>query len=89
MTENNTGSIANIAEIVEDYNELGIKDSNSTPGNRIKTENDYSIAEAIISVKTGGMVYAIGAVIATIVILGIVTIVIVIKKKNNDNLELQ
>ncbi len=81
MTENNTGSVPNIAEIVEYYNELGLKDINSTPGNRAKTENDYSQADTIISVKTGEIVYT-GLIIAGVVALGIVAVVIAIKKKN-------
>ena len=40
MTENNTGLINNTAEIAESYNELGIADSKSTPGNRVKGESD-------------------------------------------------
>ncbi len=82
MTENNTGSVPNIAEIAEAYNELGIKDINSTPGNREKTENDYSSAETIISVKTGEEVVYTGLVITIIIALGIVAVVIAIKKKN-------
>ncbi len=81
MTENNTGSVPNIAEIVSYYNELGLKDINSTPGNRAKAENDYSQADTIISVKTGEIVYT-GFIIAGIVALGIVAVIIAIKKKN-------
>ena len=57
MTENNMGLINNMAEIAEDYNELGIKDSNSTPGNKDKTENDLGSADLIIGIKTGGITY--------------------------------
>ena len=83
MTENNTGSIANIAEIAEDYNELGIKDTNSTPGNRTNTENDYSMAETLITVKTGAVMY-IGLIIVAIAMLGATTIILIIKNKNNQ-----
>ena len=34
MTEDNTGRINNRAEIAEDYNDLGLTDINSTPGNQ-------------------------------------------------------
>ena len=48
MTENNTGLINNTAEIAESYNELGIADSKSTPGNRVNGESDYGSADAIL-----------------------------------------
>ena len=82
MTENNTGLVNNTAEIVEDYNELGLEDSNSTPGNKVKDENDYSSADVLLSIRTGGGVYiSIGVIIAIIVASGVVAGVIV-KKKN-------
>ena len=82
MTENNTGLVNNTAEIVEDYNELGLEDSNSTPGNKVKGENDYSSADVLLSIRTGGGVYiSIGVIIAIIVASGVVAGVIV-KKKN-------
>lgn len=40
MTENNTGLVNNTVEIVESYNEQGLKDSDSTEGNRAKGEDD-------------------------------------------------
>ena len=82
MTEDNTGSIPNIAEIAEDYNELGLPDSNSVPGNRAKDENDYGLAEVLLSIRTGGIVYITIAII-TVAILGTVTVVM-IKRKNNE-----
>ena len=83
MTENNVGLVPNTAEIAEDYNELGIKDSNSTPNNREKAENDYGLAEVILSIRTGGVVYVVATIIAMLV-LGIVA-TIIIKKKNEGN----
>lgn len=53
MTEENTGTIYNRAEIYEDYNELGIEDYNSTPGNKAQDENDLDYANLIIMAKTG------------------------------------
>lgn len=85
MTENSTGLIPNTAEIAEDYNELGIADSNSTPGNRAKGENDLGSAEVLISIRTGGVVYATITVIV-VAILAIVAVV-VIKKKNKQEEE--
>ena len=85
MTENNTGLIPNIAEIAEDYNELGIADSNSTPGNRVKGENDMGSAEVLLSIRTGGVVYVtVGIVI--VALLGTIAVVM-IKKKNKEEKE--
>lgn len=83
MTEDNTGLINNTAEIAEDYNELGIKDSNSSPANRVKDENDYGSADVILSIRTGGAVYA-GIVIVIIAVLGITAYVIIRKKAKNN-----
>ena len=85
MTENNTGLIPNTAEIAEDYNELGIADSNSTPGNRANGENDLGLAEVLLSIRTGGMLYITIAIII-VVILGVIAI-IMIKKKNKSEKE--
>lgn len=82
MTEDNTGSIPNTAEIAEDYNELGIADSNSIPGNRAKNENDYGLAEVILSIRTGGIVY-VTVFIMVVAILGVIA-VIVLKNKNKS-----
>ena len=79
MSENNTGLINNTAEIAESYNELGIADSKSTAGNKAKGEDDYGSADAILSLKTGGKVYIISAIIV-ICALGITTFVIIRKK---------
>lgn len=85
MTENNTGLIPNIAEIAEDYNELGIADSNSTPGNRAKGENDLGSAEVLLSIRTGGVIYmTVGIVI--VAILGAIAF-IMIKKRNKEEKE--
>ena len=70
MTEDNTGLINNTAEIAESYNELGIADSKSTPGNKAKGESDFGSADAILSLKTGGEVY-VAVILAVITILGV------------------
>ena len=82
MTEDNTGRIINTAEIAEDYNELGIFDSNSTPGNRATGENDIDSADVILSIRTGAALY-ISVVIAILVIAIIVAVIIIKKRKNN------
>ena len=86
MTEDNTGLINNTAEIAESYNELGIKDSKSTAGNKTQGESDYGSADTILSLKTGAETYiAITAV--AIAILGIVVFVIVIRKQNKGDIK--
>lgn len=83
MTENNVGAIYNIAEIVEDYNDLGIADVNSTPGNGTSGENDISQADVIISIRTGGIVFTI-TIIISIIILGVMIYLIVRRKRKID-----
>ena len=81
MTENNVGLINNIAEIDEAYNELGLTDINSTPGNRTNGENDMGSADVLLGIRTGGAVY-IGITIGTILVLGVIaTVIVVIRKK--------
>lgn len=57
VTENNTGLTNNTAEIYESYNDEGIEDYNSTPGNRAQNENDLGQADIIIGPKTGVVIY--------------------------------
>ena len=81
MGEDNVVS-RNTAEINEDYNDLGLEDSNSTPGNNISGENDMGYTDVIISIRTGGVIYmTIGIIIAVIIVAGLATGIIV-KKKN-------
>lgn len=84
MTEDNTGLVPNTAEIAESYNEQGLQDSNSTPGNNTKGENDQGSADAIISIRTGAIVYT-GIVIGIIAILCVIAVVIIrLKNKKGD-----
>ena len=72
----------NNAEIYEAYNDLGLEDGNSTPGNNVSGENDTGSADVIVSIRTGGVIYmTIGVITAIIVLAGIVTGIIV-KRKN-------
>lgn len=81
MGEDNVVS-RNNAEIYEDYNDLGMEDGNSTPGNNVSGENDMGSADVIISIRTGGVVYmSIGIIIAIVVIAGVAA-GIVVKRKN-------
>ena len=80
MTENSTGLINNTAEIESSYNDLGINDTKSVSGNKIKGEADFGSADVILGIKTGGEVYITISVIV-VAILGI-TVYIIAKKKN-------
>ena len=63
-------------------NDLGLKDSNSTPGNKANGENDMGSADVIVSIRTGGVIYmTIGIVIAVVLVAGI-TAGIIVKRKN-------
>ncbi len=48
-----TGNLVNVAEISKDYNEYGLKDRDSTPDNKNRTEDDMDDAVVSISVRTG------------------------------------
>lgn len=86
MTENNTGLVNNTAEIAEAYNELGLADSNSTPGNKTQGENDMSSADVIISIKTGEIIfYTTLIAVITLVILSAIAVPIVRKVKKNTS----
>lgn len=68
MTSNSTGTFTNIAEIGEMRNSLGTSDIDSTPGNKIETEDDFSKADLIISVSTGALIYiSIGILLVALV----------------------
>lgn len=71
MNANNTGIINNTAEIKESYNEQGLEDRDSTPGNKAQGEDDIGLADTIISVKTGGPAFYIMLGIVILVILSV------------------
>ncbi len=83
MTVNNTGLINNKAEIAESYNELGLQDVDSIPGNNL-SEDDLGSADVLISIKTGQVVGTILIVIAIVAVLAIVAVIIarkILKRK--------
>lgn len=86
MTGENTGMITNTAEIYEDYNEAGIKDLDSTPGNRAQNEDDISTASALITIDTGqGILYFMVFLIAAMVLgIGIYLFRVRMIKKEQD-----
>lgn len=71
MTGESTGVINNNAEIYESYNDLGISDIDSTPGNKVQNEDDISSADAIIGIKTGEVYVYIIITFVSIAILGV------------------
>lgn len=70
MTENNTGSVSNTAEIADAYNMFGISDTDSIPGNVVSTEDDFSNADVIISVKTGALILYLSLALVISAIIG-------------------
>ncbi len=66
MTEENLGLYHNTAEIYEAYNDLGIQDMDSTPGNNKAEEDDISSADVLITVKTGKTITFFGLSITII-----------------------
>lgn len=71
MTESNTGLIGNTAEIAEAYNTRGTVDKDSTPGNRVRGEDDMGQADLIIGVKTGAVISYIMITLSIIIVIGI------------------
>ena len=49
----NFGAKVNTAEISEDYNDKGVPDRDSTPGNKEPNEDDIDTAEVVLNIKTG------------------------------------
>ena len=71
MTSNSTGTFTNIAEIGQMSNLDDIKDIDSTPGNKVESEDDYSKADLIISISTGAVLY-ISIILGIMLIIAIV-----------------
>ena len=72
----NLGLKNNIAEIRKDFNEVGAKDIDSTPGNKVPGEDDIDDAPVILAIRTGAPVVYTGVAVAVIAIvsLGVVAI---------------
>lgn len=89
MTEENTGLVNNQAEIYEDYNIYGIDDYNSTPANKAQRENDLSISDIIILIRTGETLIYTSMIITTsmLVVLAVIVInrkIVINKRKVED-----
>ena len=81
---NNLGTINNSAEIAESYNDYGVADVDSTPGNKITKEDDYGSADILISLNTGTIIMYTGLIISIISLIGVG--VYMIKKKVLGNM---
>ena len=57
ITNKNIGqTLNNNAEIYESYNEQGLDDMDSIPGNKVADEDDISHADIVLAVVTGGQI---------------------------------
>lgn len=83
MTANSTGNINNVAEIYEATNDLGLKDYDSTPANKVQKEDDISSADVILGIKTGEIYVYILITVLSIGILGAGAYLIKKKVLNN------
>ena len=77
-SENNMGQKVNIAEISEDKNDSNTPDVDSTPDNRVSTEDDIDDAPVILSISTGAAPVYTTLVMVVLVILA--TGIVLIKK---------
>ncbi len=71
LTDNNLGQVTNCAEIYEAYNARGISDVDSTPGNNVQTEDDFSTASVTITIVTGKVASFFGITFASIAIIAL------------------
>lgn len=81
MTNENTGTVSNTAEIASDYNIYGVSDIDSTPGNNNQNEDDFARVDTILGVGTGGVWIYISVIITTAALIGIAVFVINLKRK--------
>ena len=79
VTDSNTGTIINVAELQTASNTLGLRDIDSIAGNNNSAEDDYGKAEVIISIGTGLIILYISISVLILVIIG--TSVYLINKK--------
>ena len=77
MTGENVGTVVNTAEISKTYNEYGLEDGDSTPGNRKDGEDDISTATVLLAMSTGREIASfIGITVGVIAIIGLAVFVI-------------
>ena len=86
ITEDSLGVLSNNAEIYEAYNEQGLKDIDSTPGNKAENEDDMSKADIAISIVTGKIITYTAIAFGVMAMLGYGVYEIkrrILRKKNN------
>lgn len=71
MNSEDFGLINNSAEIYETSNDYGALDVDSTPGNKSTSEDDYSTANVLTSIKTGGIIVYTTLTLTVIAIIGV------------------
>lgn len=77
MTGENTGTIVNTAEISQTYNDYGLQDGDSTPGNRQDGEDDISSATTLLAMNTGREVASfMGITLGVIAMIGLAVFLI-------------
>ena len=79
MTGENVGTVRNGVEISEAYNEYGLDDVDSTPGNNKDGEDDKSYADVILAMGTGREVASFIGI--TLGVLAIVAVAVILIKK--------
>ena len=79
ISDSSSVIINNLAEVYDDYNELGIKDIDSNIRNQAQGEDDMGSANVLITIKTGSAVTYTCIALITLVILG--AVIYVIRKK--------
>ena len=82
MTNENTGTVSNTAEIASDYNIYGISDIDSTPGNNNQNEDDFARVDNILTVGTGGVWIYISVTVTTALLVGTAVFIVILKRKN-------
>ena len=77
MTGENTGTVVNTSEITKEYNEYGLDDGDSIPGNRQDGEDDISTATTLLTMNTGREVASfIGITLGILAIIGLAVFLI-------------
>lgn len=76
-SKNYMRKISNVAEITKDYNSSNTQDINSTPDNKIKTEDDYDYSITKVSSVSGSASKYIALITIVIIIITIGLLVII------------
>ena len=85
MNQDNVGTVINTAEISQTNNDFNLNDIDSIPGNQKQGEDDISVAEVLISIRTGTAWMYTGLIIIIVAILAIGIYIINKKVLKEDN----